>query len=121
MEYKVYFHKVHSGHSLSFFDRSANGGVAGDDVCIIFRANCTVDIKGIDNHHVNDIGIGAVGGVVKTQHGPVIVIMHQYALLGKGSSIHSPCQLDWYKSEVNDKSTVVPCGKQQIQTLEGYS
>jgi hypothetical protein len=36
------------------------------------------------------IGIGTVGGVVQTQHGPVIVIMHQYALLGKGASIHSP-------------------------------
>jgi hypothetical protein len=26
-----------------------------------------VDIKGIDNHHVNDIGIGTVGGVVHTK------------------------------------------------------
>ena len=47
--------------------------------------NRTVDIKGIDNHHVNNIGIGTVGGVVQTQHGPVIAIMHQYALLGKGA------------------------------------
>jgi hypothetical protein len=31
---------------------------------------------------------------VQTQHGPVIAIMHQYTLLGKGASIHSPSQLN---------------------------
>jgi hypothetical protein len=93
MEYNLSFHKAYSGRSLSLVDRGANGGVAGDEVLIIFCTNRTVDIKGIDNHHVNDIGIGTVGGVVTTQDGPAIVILHQYALLGKGSSIHLPCQL----------------------------
>jgi hypothetical protein len=51
-------------------------------VRIIFCAIRTVDIKGIHNHHVNDIGIGTVGGAVNTQHGLFIVILHQYALLG---------------------------------------
>ena len=121
LQYHVSFHKASSGHSLSLIDRGANGGVAGDDVRILFRTNRTVDIKGIDNHHVNNIGIGTVGGVVTTQHGPVIAIMHQYALLGKGASIHSPCQLEWYKNDVNDKSIHVPGGKQQIKTLDGYT
>ena len=53
----------------------------------------TVDIRGIDNHQCTDIDIGTVGGVVKTHKGYVIVIMHQYALLNKGSTIHSPSQL----------------------------
>jgi hypothetical protein len=65
-------------------DRGANGGVAGDDVRIIFFTYLTVGIKGIDNHHVDDIGIDTVGGIVNSQHGPFIVILHQYALLGKG-------------------------------------
>jgi hypothetical protein len=69
-----------------------------EDVRVIFRTNRTIDIKRIDNHHVNDIGIGNVGGVVSTQKGPVLSIMHQYALLGKGASIHSPSQLKWYKN-----------------------
>ena len=120
LEYHVSFHKASSNSALSLIDRGANGGVAGDDVRVIFRTNRTVDIKGIDNHHVNNIGIGTVGGVVDTQHGPVIAIMHQYALLGKGASIHSPCQLEWYKNDVNDKSTLVPGGLQRIQTLDGY-
>jgi hypothetical protein len=90
-----YFISKHA-HSMSLIDRGANGGVSGDDVRIIFRTNCTVYIKSIDNHHVNNIGIGTVGGVVQTQHGPVIAILHQYALLGNGAFIHSPSQLKWY-------------------------
>jgi hypothetical protein len=46
--------------------------------------------------------------------------MYQYALLNKGSSIHSPCQFEWYKTDVNDKSILVPGGIQWIQTLDGY-
>jgi hypothetical protein len=118
--YYVSKHESILAHSMSLIDRGANGGVAGDDVRVIFCTNRTVDIKGIDNHHVNNIGIGTVGGVVQTQHGPVIAIMHQYALLGKGSSIHSPSQLEWYKNEVNDKSIHVPGGLQRIVTLDGY-
>jgi hypothetical protein len=75
-----------------------------------------LEIKGIDNLHVNDIGIGTVGGVVQTQRGPVIDIMHKYALLGKNLSIHSPCQLEWYKNDFNDISIHVPGGLQQITT-----
>jgi hypothetical protein len=42
-------------------------------------------------------------------------------LLNKGSSIHSPCQFEWYKNDINDKSILVPGGLQRIpQTLDGY-
>jgi hypothetical protein len=88
-------------------------------VRVIFRTSRTVDIKGIDNHHVNDIGIRTVDGV-NTQKSPVISVMHQYALLGKGDSIHSPSQLEWYKNDVNDKSVHVPGGLQRLTTLDGY-
>jgi hypothetical protein len=119
-QYHVSFHDSVTLKNLLLIDQGANGGVAGEDVRVIFRTNCTVDIKGIDKHHVNDMGIGTVGGVVNTQKGPVIAIMHQYALLGKGASIHSPSQLEWYKNDVNDKSVHVPGGLQRLTTLEGY-
>jgi hypothetical protein len=32
--------------------------------------------------------IGTVGAYVDTQHGPIIAIFHQYALFGRGSTIH---------------------------------
>jgi hypothetical protein len=46
--------------------------------------------------------------------------MHQYALLNKGATIHSPCQFEWYKNDLNDKSINVPGGLQRIQTLDNY-
>jgi hypothetical protein len=52
--------------------------------------------------------------------GPVIGIMHQYALLNKGSSIHSPCQFELFKNNFNDEYILVPGGLQRIQTLDGY-
>ena len=120
IDYQVSYHKASSGQSLSLIDRRANDGVAGTDVRIIFKTGRMVDIRGIGNHHCNKIDIGTVGGVVHTHKGHVIAIMHQYALLNKGSTIHSPCQLEWYKNDVNDKSSLVPGGLQRIQTLDGY-
>jgi hypothetical protein len=67
-----------------------------------------------------NIDIGTVGGVIHTNKGPIIGSINQYALLNKGSSIHSPCQFEWYKNDVNDKSILVPDGLQCIQTLDSY-
>jgi hypothetical protein len=116
--YNVSCHK--SGQPSSLVDRGANGGLAGSDVRVIHKTHRSVDVRGIDNHQVTDIAIGTVGGVVTTQKGPVIAIMHQYALLGKGSSIHSAAQLEWFKCDVNDKSVKVG-GLQHIKTLDGYT
>jgi hypothetical protein len=97
IEYKVSYHQASSGQSLSLIDRGANGGVAGTDVQVIFKTGQTVDIRRIDNHQCTNIDIGTVGGVIQTQKCPIIGIMHQYALLNKGSTIYSPCQFEWYK------------------------
>jgi hypothetical protein len=94
-QYHFSIHDYLTIQNLSLIDQGVNGGVAGEDVRVIFQTSCTVDTKGIYNHHVNNIGIGTVGGVVNTKKGPVIAIMHQYFLLGKGASIHSPSQLKW--------------------------
>jgi hypothetical protein len=88
IEYKVSYHKASLGQSLSLMDRGANGGVAGTDVHVIFKTVRTVGIRGIDNHQCTNIDIGTVGGVIQTHKGPIIGIMHQYALLHK--SIHHP-------------------------------
>jgi hypothetical protein len=42
----------------------------------IFKTGRTVDIRGIDNHQCTNIDIGTVGGVIQTQKGPIIGIMH---------------------------------------------
>ena len=79
-----------------------------------------VDVSGIGSHQVTDLPIVTVGGVVPSQRGDVIAIMHQYAYLGEGKTIHSSGQLEMYKNDVNDKSLKVPGGLQRIQTQDGY-
>jgi hypothetical protein len=119
-EYKVSYHQDPSGQSLSFIYRGAYGGVAGTDVRIIFKTWRTVYISGIDSHQCANIDIGTVGGVINTQKGPILGIMNLYALLNKGPTIHSPCQFEWYKNDVNDNSINVPEGLQRIKTPDSY-
>ena len=66
------------------------------------------------------IPIVTARGVIKTQHGPAIAILHQYAYSGQGKTIHSSGQLEWYKNDVNDKSIKVAGGMQHILTNDGY-
>ena len=103
----------------SLVDHGANGGLAGSDVHIIHKAANPrlVDVTGIDSQQVNNLPIVTVGGVVPSQHGPVIAIMHHYTYMGAGKTIHSSGQLEWYK---NDKSLCVTGGLQHITTNDGY-
>ena len=58
--------------------------------------------------------------LLNTSQGKVIGIFNGYAYLGKGSSIHSSGQLEWFKTNVDEKSVKVG-GTQLITTLDGYS
>ena len=100
-------------------DRGANRGVAGSDICVIAKTNRRVDIQGIDNHRMIDIPIVTAGGIVNTQKGEVINILHQYAYTGKGKTIHSSRQTEAFKQLVYDKSVKVG-GKQRVETVNGY-
>jgi hypothetical protein len=104
--------------TCALIDCGANGGIAGDDFRIIKCTGRQVDVQGID-HQIVDIPIVTAGAVVKTQHGEVIIILHQYAYTGKGKTIHSSGQLEWYKQEVDDRSIKVG-RKEHIKTLEGF-
>jgi hypothetical protein len=61
----------------ALIDRGANGGIAGNDVCVISVSDRVVDVTGIDNHQLTSIKIGTVGAIAQLQRGPVILIMHQ--------------------------------------------
>jgi hypothetical protein len=59
--------------------RGDSGAVAGNDVCVLFKTFCTVDIKGIDNHQLTNVPIENV--VVLCQHKkflllPLCIRMH---------------------------------------------
>jgi hypothetical protein len=104
----------------ALIDRGSNGGVAGDDVRVIRIApHRTVDVEGINNHRISDIRIVTAGALVDTIRGPVILIMNQYAHAGKGKTIHSSGQMEWFKNTVDNRSKKVG-GTQRAATPDSY-
>ena len=101
-------------------DRGANGGLAGSDMRVIYKTHRKINISGIDNHEVTGLDVITAATLLNTSLGKVIGIFNEYAYLGKGSSIHSSGQLEWFKTLVDEKSIKVG-GTQLITTLDGYS
>ena len=114
----IFQHANHTNNQL--VDRGANGGLAGSDMCVIYKTHRKINISGIDNHEVNGLDVVTAATLLNTSLGKVIGIFNEYAHLGKGSSIHSSGQLEWFKTHVDEKSIKVG-GTQLITTLEGYS
>ena len=101
-------------------DRGANGGLAGSDMHVIHKTHRKINIQGIDNHEVTGLDVVTAATLLNTSQGKVIGIFNEYAYLGKGSSIHSSGQLEWFKTNVDEKSVKVG-STQLITTLAGYS
>ena len=57
--------------------------------------------------------------LVETNHGIVNLIMNEYACYGKGHTIHSSGQIEWFKNSVDDRSVQVG-GEKRICTIDGY-
>ena len=101
-------------------DRGANGDLAGSDMRVIQKTHQKINIQGIDNHEVTGLDVVTAATLLNTSQGKVIGIFNEYAYLGKGSSIHSSGQLEWFQTNVDEKSVKVG-GTQLITTLDGYS
>ena len=101
-------------------DHGANGGLAGSDMRVIHRTHHKINIQGIDNHEVTGLDVVTAATLLNTSQGKVIGIFNEYAYLVKGSSIHSSGQLEWFKTNVDEKSVKVG-STQLITTLDGYS
>ena len=104
----------------ALIDQGANRGVAGADVRVIKMTHRAVNVQGVSDHQVTDLKIVTAGGIVQTQHGPVIVIFHQYAHLGTGKTIHSSFQLGEFGLEVDKTPIQLPRGLQRIKTPDGF-
>ena len=96
--------KHSSSHYGSLIDRGANGGLAGSDVRILERTCRTVSVTGIDNHELPGLDIVTCAALLHTNHGKVVLIMHEYAYYGRGNTIHSPGQIEWFQNTCDDKS-----------------
>ena len=67
---------------------------------------------GIDDHELTGLDIVTTAALFDTWKGPVIGIFHEYARLGKGRSIHTAGQKEWFNCKVNGKSKVVGGAKE---------
>ena len=114
----LFQHANHTNQQL--VDRGANGGLAGSDMRVIHKTHRKINIQGIDNHEVTGLDVVTAATLLHTSQGKVIGIFNEYAYLGKGSSIHSSGQLEWFKTNVDEKSVKLG-GTQLITTLDGYS
>ena len=111
----LFQHANHTNQQL--VDRGANGGLAGSDMRVIHKTHPKINIQGIDNHEVTGLDVVTAATLLNTSQGKVVGIFNEYAYLGKGSSIHSSGQLEWFKTNVDEKSVKVG-GTQLITTLD---
>ena len=81
-----------------------NGGLAGSDVRILERTGRTVSVTGIGNHELPGLDIVTCAALLHTNHGKVILIMHEYAYYGRGNTIHSHGQIEWFQNTCDDKT-----------------
>ena len=84
------------------------------------RTGRTVSVTGIDNHELPGLDIVTCAALLNSNHDKVVFIMHEYAYYGRGNTIHSPGQIEWFQNTCDDKSFHVE-GKQAINFLHGYS
>ena len=104
----------------SLVDRGANGGLAGSDVRILSRSSRKCTVTGIDSHELQGLDVVQCAALVETNHGIVNLIMNEYGCYGKGHTIHSSGQIEWFENSVDDRSVQVG-EKQRICTIDDYS
>ena len=81
---------------------------------IIQKTGRKLNVVGIDNHELAGLDVVTTACLFQPHSGKLVCIY-----LGKGSSIHSPGQMEWLKMQADDKSITVG-GKQKIETFEAY-
>jgi hypothetical protein len=86
---------------------------------VLCKSDRKVNICGIDNHELTGLDVVQCASLFETNQGRVIGIFNEYAYYGKGRSIHSPAQMEWFKHKIDDRSHTVG-GKQRMSTIEGY-
>ena len=82
-------------------DRGANGSIAGNDVRILRKLQREVDVTGIDNHELNSLRIVDAAAKTQSQHGEIIIIIHQCAYHRRGQTIISAGQVEHYKNKMD--------------------
>ena len=87
---------------------------------ILSRSSRKCTVTGIDSHELQSLDVVQCAALVETNHDIVNLIMNEYACYGKGHTIHSSGQIEWFKNSVADRSVQVG-DKQRICTIDGYA
>ena len=74
--YNILACKVKDNSDTTLVDRGANRGIAGDNVLVIETTDRTADVTRLKDHQVKDLKIGTCNGVIKTNQGEVVALMH---------------------------------------------
>ena len=88
-------------------DRETNGGLAASDMRILQKTGRKLNVVGIGNHELTGLDVATAACPFQSSSGKFVCILHEYAYLGKGSSNHSPGQMEVFKTHVDDKSIKV--------------
>ena len=73
-----------------------------------------INTVGINHHELTGLPIVTASVVLQTNWGPIVGIFHEYAHLGKESSIHASGQLEWFHTQVNEYSKTVGTSGENI-------
>jgi len=120
--YHVSAHAAQRGNRGALVDRGANGGIIGNDAHVLYtHPGQEVDVTGIDNHQIDSLKVVDASAKIFTQRGKAIGIFQQYACHGKGRTIHSSGQIEWYKGNVVHDRSLKVGGAQHVRTLDGYA
>ena len=92
----------------------------GSDVRILSKSSRKCTVTGIDSHELQGLDVVQCAALVETSHGVVNLIMNDYTCYGKGHTIHSSGQIEWFKNSVDDRSVRVG-GNQRLCTIDGYA
>ena len=58
-------------------------------MCVLQETAHKINTVGINHHELTGLPIVTASVVLQTNWGPIVCIFHEYAHLGKGSSIHA--------------------------------
>ena len=87
---------------------------------ILSRSSRKYTVTGIDSHELQGLDVVQCAALVETNHGIVNIIMNEYACYGKGHTIHSSGQIEWFTNSVDDRSVQVSA-KKRICTIDGHA
>jgi len=79
-----------------------------------------VDVTGIDNHQIDSLMVVDASAKIFTQHGEAIGTFRQHAYHGKGRTIYSSGQIEWYKGNVVPNRSLKVGSAQLVHTLDSY-